>query len=80
MKIIQVAKLKVKNRDNPHRYRVYDTKGIAPCLNSMGGGGLEPYIAMKVKNATKQGTIEINVGGGDEYSVSREQNKTGACY
>ena len=63
MKIIQVAKLKVKNRDNPQRYRVYDTRGIAPCLHSMGGGGLEPHIAMKVKNATKQGTIEINVGG-----------------
>ena len=79
MKVIQIAKAKSESRDNPNQYRVYDTKGIAPCLNSMGGGGLEPHIAMKVKNATKEGSIEIRVGG-DEYSVSTERHKTGACY
>lgn len=63
MKVIQIAKAKSESRDNPNKYRVYDTKGIAPCLNSMGGGGLEPHIAMKVKNATKEGSIEIRVGG-----------------
>lgn len=35
-----------KNFKNPQRGRVYDTSGIAPCLNCMGGGGLEPKIAI----------------------------------
>lgn len=29
---------------NPHRGRVYDISGISPCLNCVGGGGLEPKI------------------------------------
>ena len=31
---------------NPHRGRVYGIDGISPCLNTMGGGGLEPKIAI----------------------------------
>lgn len=31
-------------RDNPNQYRVYDETGIAPSLNTMGGGGREPHI------------------------------------
>lgn len=31
-------------RDNPNQGRVYDTSGIAPCLNKMDGGGREPLI------------------------------------
>lgn len=30
---------------NPQRGRVYSAEGIAPCLNTCGGGGLEPKIA-----------------------------------
>lgn len=29
---------------NPQRGRIYDTKGISPCLNTCAGGGLEPKI------------------------------------
>lgn len=29
---------------NPERGRVYDDKGISPCLSTMQGGGLEPKI------------------------------------
>lgn len=36
---------------NPQRGRVYDDKGLAPTLNTMQGGGLEPKIL--VKSATK---------------------------
>ena len=35
-------------RSNPNQYRVYDTKGISPCLNKMDGGGREPSIAIPV--------------------------------
>lgn len=65
MKVKQVAKLNRENRQNPNQYRVYDPNGIAPCLNTMGGGGLQPHIIMKVKNQTKQGYIECPIGGGD---------------
>jgi len=31
---------------NPERGRVYGIDGISPCLNTMGGGGLEPKVAV----------------------------------
>ena len=31
-------------RNNPNQGRVYDTTGLAPCLNKMEGGGREPLI------------------------------------
>ena len=33
-----------KTRVNPNQGRIYDTKGISPCLNQMGGGNREPHI------------------------------------
>lgn len=35
-------------RDNPNQGRVYDTTGIAPCLNKMDGGGREPMIPVRM--------------------------------
>lgn len=46
--IRQVGRLKDASRDNTQRYRVYEPDGIAPTLNTMGGGGLEPYIIGEV--------------------------------
>ena len=40
--------LRTKTRENPNQGRVYDTKGIAPCLNRMDGGGREPSIGIKI--------------------------------
>jgi DNA (cytosine-5)-methyltransferase 1 len=57
---------------NPHRGRVYDIGGISPCLNCMGGGGLEPKI--KVKEATKQGYAEAEIG--DSVNLSHPNSKT----
>ena len=39
---------------NPHRGRVYSSDGISPCLNCMGGGGLEPkiYINKQIRKLT----------------------------
>lgn len=39
---------------NPHRGRVYSSYGISPCLNCMGGGGLEPkiYINKQIRKLT----------------------------
>ena len=43
--IIQVGNCcPTKTRDNPNQGRIYDTKGISPCLNQMGGGNRQPFI------------------------------------
>lgn len=31
---------------NPQRGRIYSPEGIAPCLNTCGGGNLEPKIVV----------------------------------
>lgn len=45
--IIQIGQMDRLNRRNMNQYRVYDNEGIAPSLNCMSGGGLEPHIAIK---------------------------------
>lgn len=45
MTVLQIANvMPTKTRDNPNQGRVYDSDGIAPCLNKMDGGGREPLI------------------------------------
>lgn len=51
---------------------VYDTDGIAPTLRAYQGGNLEPKI--RVKEATKQGYAEAEVG--DSINLSRPNSKT----
>ena len=51
---------------------VYETDGIAPTIRCYGGGGLEPKI--RVKEATKQGFAEAEVG--DSVNLSHPNSKT----
>lgn len=45
--ILQVGNfMPTQKRENPNQGRIYDPKGVAPCLNRMDGGGREPYIAL----------------------------------
>jgi len=44
-----IANQITSTRDNPQRYRVYHIDGIAPALNTAGGGGLNPYIIVEDK-------------------------------
>ena len=52
---------------NPQRGRIYDTDGISPCLNTCGGGNLEPKIltartiCMNSKVDGKQPSLEHRV-------------------
>lgn len=57
--------------------RVYSADGISPTLNACGGGGLMPYI--EVKNATKQGGLKIQNGGGDEHNIPDKPNQAWSC-
>lgn len=36
-----------KTRDNPNQGRIYDTDGIAPALNCMGGGNRQPFVPVE---------------------------------
>lgn len=51
---------------------VYETDGIAPTILCYGGGGLEPKI--RVKEATKQGYAEAEIG--DSVNLSHPNSKT----
>lgn len=51
---------------------VYDTDGIAPTLRAYQGGNLEPKI--RVKEATKQGYAEAEIG--DSVNLSHPNSKT----
>jgi DNA (cytosine-5)-methyltransferase 1 len=43
-KVEQIAQQNSTHRKNPNQYRVYDSKGLSPCLNKMDGGEREPHI------------------------------------
>ena len=51
---------------------VYEIDGIAPTIRCYGGGGLEPKI--RVKEATKQGYAEAEIG--DSVNLSHPNSKT----
>ena len=51
---------------------VYDTDGIAPTIRAYQGGNLEPKI--RVKEATKQGFAEAEIG--DSVNLSHPNSKT----
>lgn len=50
--ICQIGQVK-SERDNPNRYRVYDPKGVSPCLSGTSGGGRQPYISF----------MDLTIGG-----------------
>ena len=62
-----------KTRKNPNQGRVYDISGISPALNCMGGGGLEPRIA--IKTATKAG-FELARVNRDSINLAFPDSKT----
>lgn len=51
-KIVQIGRMK-SDRENPNPYRVYDTDGLSPYLNTAQGGEREPHVL--VENDEKYG-------------------------
>lgn len=52
-------------RDNPNQGRIYDPKGLAPCLNKMDGGGREPLIPISMtRKAYKETDIANTLTAG----------------
>ena len=60
---------------NPQRGRVYNTEGIAPCLNTCGGGGLEPKIAA-LRGRNPDNPSERGKSNGN-YKQRLEMNENG---
>lgn len=70
-------KLKQVNPGAPHKQdRIYDVGGVAPALASSNFGH---DVKIMVKNATKQGGITIQNGGGDEHNIPDKPNQAWAC-
>lgn len=67
----------MRKRENPQTGRIYSTSGIAPCLSTMQGGGLEPKIAIRVKEATKKGFAIANLGDSINLSVPNSKTRRG---
>ena len=62
-------------RDDLNRF--YDISGISPCLNTMQGGGREPKIAIKIKEATKQGYAIAEQGDSINFSLPNSKTRRG---
>lgn len=60
---------------NPQRGRVYSAEGIAPCLNTCGGGGLEPKIAA-LRGRNPDNPSERGQSSGN-YKQRLEMNENG---
>lgn len=54
---VQQIGMQKSGRNNPNQGRVYSPKGISPTLNTMGGGGREPHIALPA-------FCDMNIGAG----------------
>ena len=58
---------------------IYDAEGITPAITTFQGGGREPHIVetkkVYIRQATKEGVIACEVGGGGGSELSRQQNK-----
>ena len=57
--------------------RVYSPEGLSPTLNTMQGGGREPKIAIKIKEATKQGFAVAELGNSINFSVPNSKTRRG---
>lgn len=60
---------------NPQSGRVYSINGVAPTINTCGGGNLE--VKVLIKNATKQGYLEANVGDGIDLAYPESTLRRG---
>src|SRR5699024_9305966 len=61
-------------------FRTYDPSGIAPTLNTMQGGGLEPHIPVEgipIKNNTDQGYLIAKEGDGVDLAYPTSNTRRG---
>lgn len=51
-RVIEIGNIvgKINQWQSPQRGRVYSFKGVSPCLNTCGGGNLEPKVLVYVED------------------------------
>ena len=51
-KVIEIGNIvgSINNWQSPQRGRVYSSDGVSPCLQTFGGGNLEPKIVVYVED------------------------------
>lgn len=73
----QIVVLNKENGMPRETNRVYSSEGLSPTLNTMQGGGREPKIAIKIKEATKQGFAVAELGDSINFSVPNSKTRRG---
>lgn len=73
----QIVVLNKENGMPRETNRVYSSEGLSPTLNTMQGGGREPKIAIKIKEATKQGYTIAEQGDSINFSVPNSKTRRG---
>lgn len=75
-KCVQVGQLYVTNKEpNPQAGRVYDPNYISPTMDTCSGGNRMPKVA--IKQATKKGYTECEVGGVADLSYPDSKTRRG---
>lgn len=73
----QIVVLNKENGMPRETNRVYSSEGLSPTLNTMQSGGREPKIAIKIKEATKQGYAIAEQGDSINFSVPNSKTRRG---
>ena len=71
IRCIQIGNLDIKGHDSIKR--IYSQEGLSPTLTDMQGGNRQPKIL--IKNATKKGYLEAEVGDGIDISSRMEYHR-----
>ena len=69
--INQVASLNSDKRFNHNQYRVYDTDGLSPRLNTAQGGGLQPHVLVKSATIDHSCNQGVFIQDGEEYVIRK---------
>ena len=78
--IKQIANLKEKkNRKNPEAGRVYDARGLSPCITTMSGGGRVPRIVIPVltpgREEKRQNGRRFKKAGEPMYTLTAQDRR-----
>lgn len=53
---------------------VYSPDGLAPCVMAGFGVKMQPTMTVEVRQATKKGSVELEIGGGGRHVIYGQQN------
>lgn len=71
-----------KTRANPNQGKVYDTDGISPCLNTKGGGNLEPHVIkdLRIRKLTPKECFRLMGFKDEDFEKAEQVNSNTQLY